>query len=109
MDDSNRGGGLVYSIAITIKTEIIPFLLPFSLFLFFLPGCFLLKKKRWAWGWAIVILLIGTVIFTFGFIYNFLIEYEIKDVIAAGKFLLAFLPPFIFLLLDRKNFRKIMN
>lgn len=104
------GGGLVYSIVTMIKeTFILLVLPPFSLFFFFLPGLFLLKRKKWAWVYAIIILSIGTLLFTTAFIYNLLIEYEIKDVIAAGKFLLVFFPPFILLLLDCKNFWKIIN
>lgn len=77
-----------------------------SLFLFpFFSGIFLLKMKKWAWWFSVIILLIG-VIFSqmvawfFGF-------FPLVEPTIYILFLIPFLIPLILLLLDRKNFFKV--
>lgn len=84
---------------------------------YFIPGVFLLKRKRWAWKVGTGILSLG-VVFSLGFvIYNFLhdiIFYGIGTIDSgniAGVliFLLPFWAPFILILLDKKNYWKIAS
>jgi len=71
--------------------------------LFFIPGIFLLKKKRWAWWFIEIILFLGLI----AFLKISISPIEEKEIL---KFLLSFIiPPFFLLLLDRKNFWKIAS
>jgi len=72
-------------------------------FLVFFPPAFSLRKgKKWAWYWAIIILFLGMAICTYIYAPELTtIEYLVV--------ILILLPPFILLLLDRKNFWKIAS
>jgi hypothetical protein len=59
---------------------------------FFIPSIFLLKKKRKPWWFIEIILFISIIVFLINFIFPILI---------------IFVPPFILLLIDRKNFWKV--
>jgi hypothetical protein len=63
-----------------------------GIFTIFLPGIFLLLKRRWTWKFAIVMLIIS-ISYSFSFLYYFIISF----------------PPFILLLLDRKNLLESAN
>jgi hypothetical protein len=96
------GGAIPFSLFIIIIT------CPFGLLVFFLPGVFLLKRKKWAWWFSVVMLFI-----------SILTPYSAPDL------LISLLPSpsiylnlinriiplllFILLLLDRKNFWKIVT
>jgi len=93
----------------------------------FLPALFLLKRKRWAWKFAVISLLIGMVIlacFLFGSYIketsHYRESFKSGEIIAERKIplipippflkitpFIIFLIPFLLLLLDRKNFWKI--
>jgi len=89
----------------------IPIILFFPSFLTFLSGFFLLKRKKWFW-WFIIILLFIEVFLT-GLFTFFHVRACIRGgfPIVSGYVILPFLflLPFILLLLDRKNFFKIVS
>ena len=100
----NIGVGLGYG-AIAL-TSFINFLIS-SLIYFFLPAFFLLRKKKWSWWYAIIGLYIGTLGNTpilSDLFYSSFFEFINKEVFAYTFVLLTFLPPFILLFLDRKDF-----
>ena len=86
-----------------------------SIFIFFLPGIFLLQQKVWARKFASVMLLIGVIIFLFG---GLLITFKLNLLRNVFNFLYYFWPrmfgipfisaliTFILLLSDRKNFKE---
>jgi peptidoglycan/LPS O-acetylase OafA/YrhL len=67
-----------------------------------LPGCSLLQRKKRGWWWSIILLFIG--IGVFGYM---IIIYEPELTGYLLFLILILLPPFVLLLLDRKNFWKI--
>lgn len=80
--------------------------------LLFLPGLFLLQRRKWAWKFALIILPIGMIIWlVFGVGWAFvlttppvpreLVPFVIIDIITLGPLILVFL--------DRKNFWKIAS
>jgi len=113
--------GLIMSVIARLPELIIFLFLP-SLFFFCLPFLFLLERKKWAWWFSIITQFI-LIIFPFmpgglGWIVGIL-NMEFGQLLASFfslklsygfpvlSILLAF--PFIFLLLDRKNFFKIAS
>ena len=90
-------GGLPGLIGLIFLTIVV---FPIGL-LFFIPSIFLMKKKKKAWWFLEIILLIDVIVF----LITFILPFEEKVLL---RFLFSFLiPPFILLLLDRKNFWKI--
>lgn len=95
----------IESFFITIGNSVI------GVFAFFLPGLFILQRKRWFQTFAIIILLVSLIIFLFGGLFITLKINWLRDTF---RFLYDVWPPnfgapFILLLLDRKNFWKIAS
>jgi len=115
MEDPDLGTGFGALIGILVMIFLISYLtfltgalLIIGLFLLFF-GFFLLKKRMIACWWTVTILLLIGVIFSTGsLLYGTEIEFGWRIPSTASLiFLVLFFIPFIFLLLDRKNFWKI--
>ena len=88
------------------------FYFPIGVLVFLLPGLSLLKRKKFGWYWSIIILFIGLVVFI-PFLWPSP-EYDIWVQMRATYpmyyiIFISYLPLFILLFLDRKNFWKIAN
>ena len=85
--------------------------------IFFIPGLFILFKKRLSWWLAIILFFIITTIVTVVIIWNILYimfwstykYYDIIDELLKCSIVIIPLIPFVILLRDRKNFFKIAS
>jgi len=104
--------GLVASIIIRLPELIIFLALP-SLFFFFLPGLFLLARKRGAWWFSVIMQLLLILSLMYTRLFKDFINYILSSLFHLNfnyNFpILISVTSFILLLLDRKNFFKIAS
>lgn len=115
--DLFRGGGISTAIALGFDVFLLILFLILG-FSFYIPGRSLLKGRRWAWKFAIIMLLVGGISSSYFTVYSLWfgttpqlrtsMDIMLLGVIL-GIILFFFLVPFLFLILDRKNFWKIAS
>jgi hypothetical protein len=87
------------------------YLIPGGLLIFLLPSFFLFKRKKIGWYWAVITLFVTIIFFAYA-LFRELYKNEYTGYTWETIILIILticLPPFILLLLDRKNFWKIAS